>query len=98
MRYLVVTLVLFLLLSTVPSMANSSPDPIKDCPAGLVCLLPEESVKLRLKVIDLKEKLAVAKAKRLKRIGLTMGCGAGVPLAGDTALDGFCGVMWGFRF
>ena len=80
------------------STCLAQPDPVTDCPPGLVCLLPAEAAKLRLKVIDLKEQLALVKARKLKRLGLTMGCGAGVPLIGDTALDGYCGVMWGFRF
>lgn len=57
--------------------ATVTPDPVKDCPAGLVCFTPEEIGAIDKKLIAYERDLTIAKAKN-RRFGLGATCGAGV--------------------
>ena len=85
-------------------------DPVKDCPKGLVCYTVAEDfartdklLQRKLEIVDLQEKLSVAKAKQLRKVGHNLGCGGG--LAVTSASEGgvwepglFCGYMFGYRW
>jgi hypothetical protein len=79
-----------------------APDPVKDCPIGLVCYSPAEVGDISTKMISLERDIAISKA-RIKRFGWTAGCGGGaVPSFNDGALEVepkiVCGAIWGLRW
>ena len=98
MRRLIITLPLIWLLAATIAFTSTQPNPAADCPPGLVCFLPEEVVNLRLKIIHLKEQVALLKAKKLRRLGHNVGCGAGVTLDSEVGAGLYCGYMFGWRF
>ena len=59
------------------AVAVKPPDPVKDCPIGLVCFTVAEVGEIDRKVITLERDIAIAKA-RVKRFGFVAGCGPGV--------------------
>lgn len=78
------------------------PDPVRDCPRGLVCFSAEEAGEIDVRLIELERDLRIERA-RGKRFGFTAGCGPGVAarlIDGDATIDGavVCGVVWGPRF
>jgi len=79
------------------------PDAVADCPIGLVCFLPAEVGEISVKAINLERDLAIAKA-RGKRLGWTVGCGAGMtPEVQGGSVEAnlrpvFCGAVWGLRW
>ena len=61
----------------------------------------QKNIDLRETIVDLREEVALVKAKKLKRVGHNVGCGGG--LAVVSADEGwraglFCGYTWGWRF
>jgi len=82
---------------------SNGPDPVRDCPVGLVCFRPAEIGEIDIRLIELERDLKIARAK-VARLGWTIGCGTG----GSVAFDGgkialeqhvvMCGAMWGLRF
>jgi hypothetical protein len=98
-------MVLAALIASGPKTAPASvpaPDPVKDCPRGLVCFTPTEIGEIDVKLILLERDLKIAKA-RGKRFGFTAGCGPGIAgriVNDETTLDAaiVCGVVWGPHF
>jgi len=108
--YILLSTILTLVLGATATSAAQTADPIKDCPPDLVCLTRDEAVALRsqeldlrAEIVNLREKLAVANAKRLKRFGGSVGCGGGVAAGnwgdgGTWTFAPYCGYLWGWRF
>lgn len=92
-----------LLLSLALSMpTNIPPDPVLDCPVGLVCFTVREAGDIDLRMIALEKDVKLAKA-RSKKLGLTAGCGPGTSIevvSGAVTFEPkvFCGVVWGLRW
>ena len=70
----------------------------KDCPEGLVCFTIPEWQEIRSKIIRLEESEGLLRARKLSRVGSTVGCGGGVAVSGETEASIYCGYMWGFRW
>jgi hypothetical protein len=78
------------------------PDPVRDCPIGLVCYTPAEVGEISTKLITLERDVTIAKAK-VRRFGWTIGCGGGaVPTLDAGVLEVepkvVCGAIYGFRW
>jgi len=72
--------------------------PKEDCPPGLVCFTIPEWQEIRGKIIRLEESEGLLRARKLGRLGSTVGCGGGVAVSGETEASLYCGYMWGFRW
>lgn len=79
------------------TMAATEPV-IERCPANLVCFSISEWKEIRLKIIDLEEKEGLLRARKLSRLGSSVGCGGGVAFSDETEAAFFCGYLWGFRW
>ncbi len=92
-------LLLMVLLLFVP-VGNllSQPSVDERCPAGLICFSISEWNEIRLKIIALEEKEGLLRARKLGRLGSTVGCGGGVAIDSQFEASLFCGYMWGFRW
>lgn len=72
------------------------------CQPGYVCLTNAEAGRVLTRLIDLEAMLAAARAKQVRRFGMTVGCGVGaVPEISSTQLAigaaPSCGIYWGWR-
>lgn len=80
----------------------SSTEPVIDrCPANLVCFSISEWKEIRERIIDLEEREGLLRARKLRRLGSTVGCGGGVAFNDNTDFASaalFCGYLWGFRW
>ena len=86
----------------------SAPDPVSDCPTGLVCLLPDEArqlratnLDLRASIVKLRQEVGILKATKLRRFGHNVGCGGGLAVVdgdGTWEMGVYCGYMFGYRF
>ena len=82
--------------------AAPTPDPVKDCPIGLVCFTVSEAAKIDRKLIQYERDLTLGRKQR--RFGMTLGggCGLGGMLDEnyDTRIVPNCGayLVWGIRF
>jgi hypothetical protein len=90
------------LLLTLALAAPAKPDPVRDCPVGLVCFTIEEAGAVDVKLIQMERDLKLAKA-RVKRLGVTAGCGPGAAVElvdGNLSIEPklFCGLVWGMRW
>ena len=74
-------------------------EPVVDrCPANLVCFSISEWKEIREKIIDLEEREGLLRARKLSRLGSSVGCGGGVAFNDETNAALFCGYLWGFRW
>lgn len=89
--------VLLLMLALGTATAASPKPTLDECPSHLVCFTPAEAHRINVKLITLERDVKVAKIKKLKRFGTTIGCGAGHAFT-TNEVNINCGVMWGFRF
>ncbi len=79
------------------SMAATEPA-IERCPANLVCFSISEWKEIRERMIDLEEREGLLHARKLRRLGSSVGCGGGVAFNDETNAALFCGYLWGFRW
>lgn len=79
-----------------------SPDPVKDCPKGLVCFTTAEAAQIDRKLITLQRDLDLARVKRLRRLGWNLGIGGGTSLdpTSPVGIRADIGIYatFGFRF
>lgn len=83
------------------SLALGAPDPVEDCPEGLICFTLQEFIGIREAEIGLAKEYELLKVRQIRRIGWNVGCGGGMTLTVDSddppAAVG-CFVTWGWRF
>lgn len=66
-----------------------------------VCFTLEEAGCMAQKIIELESENARLKAKKVQRLGWTLGCGVGVgydPVRLTADIEPVCGLTWGLRF
>ena len=51
-----------------------------------------------MRIIGLNEMLDIANAKKLRRFGMTGGCGVGADMADSYDPNISCGLYWGYRW
>lgn len=101
---LCMVILLYVIVSSAASLAAETERP-DWCRKGWVCVPAEEMSEDTIYKINLREELAIAKAKN-SRFGWSVGCGVGIAAVVDEDYDlsappaGFCGVtfdFWRFR-
>lgn len=78
-------------------LANAPPDPIKDCPKGLICFTIPEAARVDRTLAE------YDRMKKMKKIlGWHATCGIGIGAVATEQFDvkaapvGYCGIGWGF--
>ena len=80
-----------------PVIAASPKTTPVECPPEMVCFTIEEAHRINVKLIELERDLKIAKAKKLRRFGPSIGCTVGYEF--ETSGPGInCGLMYGFRW
>ena len=93
---------ILLLIACSPLVLSATPDPVRDCPKGLTCFTTKEAAEIDRKLITLERDLALARVRKLRRLGWNFGPGGGVSLDPDSpvGMRADLGVYatFGFRF
>ena len=86
------------LVYSLPPNSESGNENPSWCREGYVCLTADEAANLSLRLIGLNELIDVERAKRLRRFGMTGGCGIGADMGDSYDPNITCGLYWGYRW
>ena len=97
-----IAILLLLLFACSTAALSATPDPVRDCPKGLVCFTTKEAAEIDRKLITLERDLALARVRKLRRLGWNFGPGGGASLDPTSPvgirLDAGVYLTFGFRF